>query len=97
MKRNFFNKTYIFIKDIFIMCMKSNIYGMSEAQIKSFFKHSIMNGTYNRVIESKALKSSKYLQKIAKESSNEFEEMSNNLETTVNSPTKRWKYLIKNI
>ena len=79
------------------MCMKSNIYGMSEAQIKSFFKHSIMNGTYNRVIESKALKSSKYLQKIAKESSNEFEEMSNNLETTVNSPTKRWKYLIKNI
>ena len=79
------------------MCMKSNIYGMSEAQFKSFFKHSIMNGTYNRVIESKALKSSKYLQKIAKESSNEFEEMSNNLETTVNSPTKRWKYLIKNI
>jgi hypothetical protein len=58
------------------MCMKSNIYGMSETQIKSFFKQSIMNGTYNRVLKSKALKSSKYLQKIAKESSNEFEEMS---------------------
>lgn len=79
------------------MYTKSNIYGMNESQIKSFFKHSIMNGTYNRVLKSKALKSSKYLQKIAKESSNEFEEMSKNLETTVNSPTKRWKYLIKNI
>ena len=79
------------------MYTKSNIYGMNESQIKSFFKHSIMNGTYNRVLKSKALKSSKYLQKIAKESSNEFEEMSKNLETTINSPTKRWKYLIKNI
>ena len=97
MKRNFFNKTYIFIKDIFIMCMKSNIYGMSETQIKSFFKQSIMNGTYNRVIKSKALKSSKYLQKIANESLSEFEEISKNLETTLDCPTKRWKYLIKNI
>jgi len=79
------------------MCMKSNIYGMSETQIKSFFKQSIMNGTYNRVLKSKALKSSKYLQKIAKESSNEFEEISKNLETTLDCPTKRWKYLIKNI
>ena len=79
------------------MYTKSNIYGMSEAQIKSFFKQSIMNGTYNRVLKSKALKSSKYLQKIAKESSNEFEEMSKNLETNLDCPTKRWKYLVKNI
>ena len=79
------------------MCSKSNIYGMDESQIKSFFKLSIMNCTYNQVLKSKTLKNSKYLQKIAKESSNEFEEMSKNLETTVNSPTKRWKYLIKNI
>ena len=79
------------------MCMKSNIYGMSETQIKSFFKQSIMNGTYNRVIKSKALKSSKYLQKIANESLSEFEEISKNLETTLDCPTKRWKYLIKNI
>ena len=79
------------------MYTKSNIYGMSEAQIKSFFKHSIMNGTYNRVLKSKTLKSSKYLQKIANESLSEFEEMSKYLETTINSPTKRWKYLIKNI
>ena len=78
------------------MYTKSNIYGMNESQIKSFFKHSIMNGTYNRVLKSKALKSSKYLQKIAKESSNEFEEMSKNLES-INSPTKKWKYLVKNI
>ena len=79
------------------MYTKSNINGMSETQIKSFFKQSIMNGTYNRVLKSKALKSSKYLQKIAKESSNEFEEMSKNLETTLDCPTKRWKYLVKNI
>jgi len=79
------------------MCMKSNIYGMSEAQIKSFFKQSIMNGTYNRVLKSRTLKSSKYLQKIAKESSNELEEMTKNLETTIDCPTKRWKYLVKNI
>jgi len=77
--------------------MKSNIYGMSEAQIKSFFKQSIMNGTYNRVLKSRTLKSSKYLQKIAKESSNELEEMTKNLETTIDCPTKRWKYLVKNI
>ena len=79
------------------MCTKSNIYGMSEAQIKSFFKQSIMNGTYNRVLKSRTLKSSKYLQKIAKESSNELEEMTKNLETTIDCPTKRWKYLVKNI
>ena len=79
------------------MCMKSNIYGMSEAQIKSFFKQSIMNCTYKRVIKSRTLKSSKYLQKIAKESSNELEEMTKNLETTIDCPTKRWKYLVKNI
>jgi hypothetical protein len=70
---------------------------MSEAQIKSFFKQSIMNGTYNRVLKSRTLKSSKYLQKIAKESSNELEEMTKNLETTIDCPTKRWKYLVKNI
>jgi hypothetical protein len=79
------------------MCMKSNIYGMNEAQIKSFFKQSIMNGTYKRVLKSRTLKSSKYLQKIAKESSNELEEMTKNLETTIDCPTKRWKYLVKNI
>ena len=79
------------------MYTKSNIYGMDESQIKSFFKLSIMNGTYNQVLKSKTLKNSKYLQKIANESSNEFEEMSKYLETTINSPTKRWKYLIKNI
>jgi hypothetical protein len=56
-----------------------------------------MNGTYNRVLKSKTLKSSKYLQKIANESLSEFEEISKNLETIINSPTKRWKYLIKNI
>ena len=78
------------------MCAKS-IYGMDESQIKSFFKQSIMNGTYNRVLKSKTLKNSKYLQKIANESSNEFEEMSKNLETTLDCPTKRWKYLVKNI
>ena len=79
------------------MCSKSNIYGMDESQIKSFFKLSIMNGTYNQVLKSKTLKNSKYLQKIANESLSEFEEISKNLETTINSPTKRWKYLIKNI
>lgn len=76
---------------------ESNISFMNESQIKSFFKQTILNGTFCRVLESRPIKKSQYLQKIARESSNELESMIKILETTTDSASIKWKFLVKNI
>ena len=79
------------------MGFKKKIKGLDEDQIKLFIKRSIINGTSNKILKSKTLKNSEYLQQVVLEATDEIGELIDSLKERFDSPKEVLKYLNKSL
>ncbi len=79
------------------MGFKKDIKGLDESEIKIFVKKSIINGSSDKIVKSKSLKKSEYLQQIVLEATNEIGDLIESLKETFESPEDVLKYLNKSL
>jgi len=79
------------------MGFKKQIKGLDEDQIKLFIKRSIVDGTSSKILKSKSLKQSEYLQQVVLEATSEIEDLIDSLKETFDSPKEVLKYLHKSL
>lgn len=79
------------------MGFKKQIKGLDEDQIKLFIKRSIVDGTSSKILKSKSLKESEYLQQVVLEATSEIEDLIDSLKETFDSPKEVLKYLHKSL
>ena len=79
------------------MGFKNKIKGLNEDQIKKFMKRSVMDGTSKKMLKSRVLKKSKYLQDIAMESANELGDLVEFVERHIECPIERLDYINKTL
>ena len=79
------------------MGFKNKIKGLNEDQIKLFIKRSIVDGTSSKILKSKSLKESEYLQQVVLEATSEIEDLIDSLKETFDSPKEVLKYLHKSL
>lgn len=79
------------------MGFKKQIKGLDEDQIKLFIKRSIVDGTSSKILKSKSLKQSEYLQQVVLEATSEIEDLIDSLKETFDSPKGVLKYLHKSL
>jgi len=74
------------------MGFKKQINGLDEQQIKLFVKRSIINGNKRKLLKSKSIKESRYLNDIVKESSKELSDLINSFDY-IECPIEKLKYI----
>lgn len=79
------------------MGFKKKIKGLDEDQIKLFIKRSIVDGTSNKILKSKTLKNSEYLQQVVLEATDEIGDLIDSLKERFGSPKEVLKYLNKSL
>ncbi len=79
------------------MGFKKKIKGLDEDQIKLFIKRSIIDGTSSKILKSKTLKESEYLQQIVLEATEEIGDLIDSLKERFDSPKEVLKYLNKSL
>ncbi len=79
------------------MGFKKKIKGLDEDQIKLFIKRSIIDGTSNKILKSKTLKNSEYLQQVVLEATDEIGDLIDSLKERFESPKEVLKYLNKSL
>jgi hypothetical protein len=79
------------------MGFKKDIKGLDESEIKLFVKKAIINGSSDKIVKSKSLKKSEYLQQIVLEATNEIGDLIESLKETFESPEDVLKYLNKSL
>jgi hypothetical protein len=79
------------------MGFKKQIKGLDEDQIKLFIKRAIVDGTSNKILKSKSLKKSEYLQQVVLEATDEVDTLIDSLKETFDSPKEVLKYLHKSL
>jgi hypothetical protein len=79
------------------MGFKKKIKGLDEDQIKLFIKRSIIDGTSNKILKSKTLKNSEYLQQVVLEATDEIGDLIDSLKERFDSPKEVLKYLNKSL
>ena len=79
------------------MGFKKKIKELDEDQIKLFIKRSIIDGTSNKILKSKTLKNSEYLQQVVLEATDEIGDLIDSLKERFDSPKEVLKYLNKSL
>jgi hypothetical protein len=79
------------------MGFKKKIKGLDEDQIKLFVKRSIVDGTSTKILKSKTLKESEYLQQVVLEATDEIGDLIDSLKERFDSPKEVLKYLNKSL
>jgi hypothetical protein len=79
------------------MGFKKKIKGLDEDQIKLFIKRAIVDGTSSKILKSKTLKESEYLQQVVLEATDEIGDLIDSLKSKFDSPKDVLKYLNKSL
>lgn len=79
------------------MGFKSKIVGLDENQIKKFVKVSILNGYSKKILKSKSIKKSIYLRDLVEEATIELQDFMDFIESNVECPEEKLKYLINHL
>ena len=79
------------------MGFKKKIKGLDEDQIKLFIKRAIIDGTSSKILKSKTLKESEYLQQVVLEATDEIGDLIDSLKSKFDSPKEVLKYLNKSL
>jgi hypothetical protein len=75
------------------MGFKNKIKGLDENEIKLFVKRSILDGTHSKILKSKTLEKSQYLQEIVLEATNEIGDLIDDLKDSFECPIEIVKFL----
>lgn len=75
------------------MGFKNQIKGLDENEIKLIVKRSILNGTHSKILKSKTLKKSQYLQEIVLEATVEIGDLINELKNSFECPVEIVKFI----
>ena len=75
------------------MGFKNQIKGLDENEIKLLVKKSILDGTHKKILKSKTLEKSQYLQEIVLEATNEIGDLIEDLKSSFECPIEIVKFL----
>lgn len=79
------------------MGFKKEIKGLDETEIKLYVKRAILDGTHSKILKSKSLKKSEYLQQIVFEATNEIGDLIDSLKNSFECPVEVLKFLENSI